>query len=449
MDQENASVENDVPGLNQEQQAAADGFFNFLFNNEKEMGITGPGGTGKTHLMGVMIDKIIPEYFQTCKLMSIPPLFDSVEMTATTNKAADVLSLAAGKPTNTIHSFLNLKVQEDYSNGQSKLIKKPNWTVHEKKILFVDEASMTDTPLYNVTHEGTQSCKIVWVGDHCQMAPVMEPISPVYRVPMKIYHLSQPMRTNIPELHALNNQLRKTVEDIMIGNENPFQPIKIVPGIIDWYDDRQMELALQAHFSQQTLDSRILAYTNKRVVEYNDHVRFIRNLPNEFTVGEQLVNNTAIYLRRHMLSIEEEVEIISIKPNPITFYVDTFEGQDVEIELFECDIKNRLGLIFSDVKIPKDRAHFTAILKWLSSRKKWGRFYDLKKMILDLRQRDSSTVYKAQGSSLDTVFIDATNISTCHNSSQVARMLYVAGSRARKHIVFYGQLAQKYGGLVL
>ena len=439
MDQDNALV----VGLNQEQQAAADGFFDFLFNDEKEMGITGPGGTGKTHLMGVMIDKIISEYFQSCKLIGIPPLFDSVEMTATTNKAAEVLSLAAGKPTSTVQSFLNLKVQEDYNTGQSKLTKTRNWMVHERKILFVDEGSMVDTPLYNVVHEGTQGCKIVWVGDHCQMAPVMEPISPIYRVPMTIYHLTQPMRTSIPELHALNQQLRTTVET------GEFKPIQIIPGIIDWYTDQQMELAIQAHFSQQTLDSRILAYTNKRVVEYNDHVRFLRNLPDEFTVGEQLINNTAIPLRRYMLSVEEEVEILSIKPKTTTLWIDNFEGQDVEIEVYECDIRNRLGMTFTDVKLPKDRAHFAAILKWLSSRKNWPRYYDLKKQVLDLRQRDGSTVYKAQGSSLDTVFIDVTNISTCHNPSQAARMLYVAASRARKHVIFYGELAQKYGGLIV
>ena len=449
MDQDNVPADTPAMGLNQEQQAAADGFFEFLFNDEKEMGITGPGGTGKTHLMGVMIDQIIPEYFQSCKLMDIPPLFDSVEMTATTNKAAEVLSLAAGRPTSTIQSFLNLKVQEDYTTGQSKLTKTNSWMVHERKILFVDEGSMTDTPLYNIAHEGTQGCKIVWVGDHCQMAPVMEPISPIYRVPMTIYHLTQPMRTNVPELHALNLQLRTTVEEIMMGNDDAFKPIQIVPGIIDWYDDRQMEMAIQAHFSQQTLDARILAYTNKRVVEYNDHVRILRNLPDEFTVGEQLVNNTAIPLRRYMLSVEEEVEILSIKPKTVNLWVDNFNGQDVEIEVYECDIRNRLGMTFTDVKLPKDRAHFAAILKWLSSRKNWARFYDLKKKVLDLRQRDGSTVYKAQGSSLDTVFIDVTNISTCHNPSQAARMLYVAASRARKHVIFYGELAQKYGGLIL
>jgi hypothetical protein len=275
------------------------------------------------------------------------------------------------------------------------------------------------------------------------MAPVMEPISPIYRVPMNIYHLTEPMRTNIPELHVLNQQLRDTVET------GEFKPIQIIPGIIDWYTDQQMQLAIQSYFLQQTLDSRILAYTNKRVVEYNDHIRSLRNLPDEFTVGEQLINNTAIPLNKYMLSVEEEVEIISIKPKTVSVWVDNFDGKDIEIEVYECDIRNRLGMTFTDVKLPKDRAYFSNILKWLSSRKNWPRYYDLKKRILDLRQRDGSTVYKAQGSSLDTVIIDVSNISTCHNPSQVARMLYVAGSRARKRIIFYGNLAQKYGGLIL
>lgn len=428
--------------LNQGQQVAADGFFEFLFSDETEMSITGPGGVGKTHLMGVMIDKILPEYHNTCKLMDLPSMFDSVEMTATTNKAAEVLSLSAGRPTSTVQSFLNLKVQEDFKTGDTKLVKTLNWRVHERMVLFVDEGSMIDTPLDNVIAEGLQGCKVVFVGDHCQMAPVKEPISPIYRRPMRTYELTEPMRTTIPELHALNTQLRTTVET------GEFKPIQIVPGIIDLYDDQQMEQAIQQEFSKQTLDARILAYTNKRVVDYNDHVRMIRNLPTEFTVGEKLVNNAAIPLKNYMLSVEEEVEILRIKPTVQTIWVDNFNNQDVLVEYYECDIQNRLGMLFTDVKIPKDRAHFSGVLKWLASRKDFSVMYGLKKKILDLRQRDSSTVYKAQGSSLDTVFIDAANISTATNPSQAARMLYVAASRARKHVVFYGELAEKYGGFI-
>lgn len=430
--------------LNQEQQAASDGFFSFLFSPDKEMGITGPGGVGKTFLMGQMIDHIMPQYFNTCKLMGLQPQYETVEMTATTNKAAEVLSLDCNRPTRTIQSLLNLKVEENYNTGVSKLVKTGNWFVHSQKILFVDECSTLDTPLRNTVLEGTQDCKIVYVGDHCQIAPITEPISPVFRDPnIKWFELTQPMRTNVPELHALNLQLRTTVET------GEFKPIQIIPGIIDLYDDAQMAAAVQNEFSKQTLDARILAYTNKRVVEYNDEVRWIRGLPACYTVGELLINNQPIQIQRYMLSVEEEVEILSIDPKTDRIFIEEWEGQIVELEYFRASIRNRLGMTFHDVKLPVDRAHFTGLLKWLAHHKKWHKMFDLKKKVLDLRQRDSSTFDKAQGSSLNTVYIDAANLSTCHNAAQAARRLYVGASRARKHVVFYGQLADKYGGFIL
>ena len=79
--------------LNQEQQAAADGFFQFLFEDSKELIISGPGGVGKTFLMGYMIDTIMPRYAETCALMGIEAQYTEVVMTATTNKAAEVLGM--------------------------------------------------------------------------------------------------------------------------------------------------------------------------------------------------------------------------------------------------------------------------------------------------------------------------------------------------------------------
>lgn len=434
-------------GLNSEQEAAATGFFQFLFDpSKREMGITGPGGVGKTFLLGHMSDKIMPEYFNTCKLMGMEPEYETVFMTSTTNKAAEILSLDCNRPTGTIQSFLRLKVQEDFSTGRSNLVKRNDWTVHENVILFVDECSMIDTPLRRVIHEGTQNCKIVYVGDHCQLAPVMEKISPVFVDPdIDWYQLSQPMRTNVPELHALNQQLRQTVET------GEFRPIRLHPGIIDWFTDEQMAFAIQQEFvqNQQDINARVLAYTNKRVIEYNDEIRFMRQLPDEFTVGEWLVNNSVVHLPKYLLSVEEEVEILSIKPKSNHLYIDTFDGEDVYIECLETDIRTKLGRTFTNVLLPRDRMHFAAMCKWLAGRKRWGQLYGLKDKALDLRQRDSSTFHKAQGSSLNTVYIDVGNLSTCHNPDQAARMLYVGASRARKHVVFYGQLAEKYGGFIL
>lgn len=110
--------------MNQGQKYAAEAFFSFLFDpSQKEFILSGPAGVSKTYWMGYIIDEIMPRYHETCKLIGIDPEYDVV-MTATTNKAAEVLEYATGRPTQTIHSFLNLAdLREDYSTGKMKLNK--------------------------------------------------------------------------------------------------------------------------------------------------------------------------------------------------------------------------------------------------------------------------------------------------------------------------------------
>ena len=113
-------------------------------------------------------------------------------MTATTNKAAEVLEFATGRTTQTIHSFLNLTLYEDYESGKTKLNKNPRtWVVHEQKIIFIDECSMIDSQLFNIIGEGTHQCKIVYVGDRNQLAPVTEKLSPVYQQGYQMFELTE------------------------------------------------------------------------------------------------------------------------------------------------------------------------------------------------------------------------------------------------------------------
>lgn len=423
--------------LNQGQQAASDFFFEFLFGPEREMIISGPGGVGKTHTMSHMIDEIMPRYHQISKLMGTSAEFVDVHMLATTNKAAEVLAAATQRPTSTIHSFLGLKVQDDYSTGRSKLTPTGSWTVHSRKILFIDECSMIDSPLARFIDEGTYGCKIVYVGDHCQLAPVMEAISPIYKKNLPFVELTQQMRTNNPHLQAINNQLRETVET------GVFKPIKIIPGVIDHLDDEAMMNALELYFKQQNLDSRILAYTNSRVVQYNDHIREIRNQPDEWQIDEWVVNNAAIRINNVQVSVEQELQIIAQHPTTEMIFLE----DDVSLEIRRTNLRSSIGGILTDVPVPVDRNHFLALVKYYGSKKNWNRMYFLKNNFPDLRQRDASTFHKAQGSTYDTVFIDLGNLSTCHQPDQVARMLYVAFSRARTRVFLYGNLASKYGGL--
>ena len=424
--------------LNQGQKDAADAFFQFLFGPEKEFIISGPAGVGKTLLMGYIIDIILPQYMETCKLMGVPPEYNEVVMTATTNKAAEVLSLSTKRPAETIHSFLNLKVQDDYSSGRSKLEKTRNWQVHTGKIIFIDESSMIDKGLYAMLQEGTQACKIVFVGDHCQLAPVAEDLSPIYKTGAPFYELTQPMRTTVPELQALNAQLRETVET------GVFKPIKLVPGVIDLLTDEEMQQGIDIMFKKQTTLTRILAFTNKKVIDYNDYIREMRVLPAGYTVGELLINTNSIQLKAARLSVEEEVEITHLSDQSEKLPVDG----DVELEVRYATLVSRMGTVFTDVPLPVDRSHFAALVQHYRARKNWNRYFHLKNTYPDLRQRDAATLHKAQGSTYDSVFVDLRNVSTCNIAPLVARLLYVGLSRARYRVYLYGELASKYGGVI-
>lgn len=429
--------------LNQGQQAAADGFMEFLFSPKKEMKISGPGGVGKTFLMGSLIDHVMPKYIETCRMMGIPPEFDSVVMTATTNKAAEVLALATNRPTETIHSFLGLKVQPDYATGKSKLIKHKGAKVHERLIVFVDEAFMIDTPLLTHIRQGTHHCKVVYVGDHCQLAPVMETVSPIHRAPLDFFELTENVRNaGQPALMAVCKQLRDTVET------GVFQPIQIVPGVIDHVDDDGMQDLIAEVFHEQTREARILAFTNQRVQAFNDHIRSLRNLPTEYGRGELLVNNSALKLPGGMLSVEEEVNIIDQADQTEQFILG-HAGVPISLEVRRSTLRTGLGSYHSNIPLPVDRDHFASLLRYFNQKKIWDKYYALKEGIPDLRPRDAATVHKAQGSTYEIVFIDLGDISTCHQAQTAARLLYVAFTRARSRVVLYGDLTKKYGGLVL
>lgn len=431
--------------LNQGQDEAAQAFFAFLFGPDPYFIISGPGGVGKTALMSYLIDKIMPQYFDACKLTGISPEYDDVVMTATTNKAAEVLSQATHRDVSTIHSFLNLKVKDDFTTGKQNLVKTNGWKVHERKILFIDESSMIDRDLLTVISEGMHKSKVVFVGDHCQLAPITEPISPIYRrTETPFYHLTQQMRNNgQPALMDLCQQLRTTVET------GEFKPIRVVPGVIDHLDDTRMQAEIARQFTTPSTDHRILSYSNNRVIQYNEHIRDeLRQLPHEYQLGENLVNTSAIRMKNGMLSVEEEVKIIRAAPDPTSVEID----DGVNLLVRDCDLQSKHGGIYANVMIPCDRNHFAALLEYYRKVGKsgggWGKYYELKNIYPDLRQFESATVHKSQGSTYDSVFIDLANISSCNQPNVVARLLYVACSRPRHRIFLYGQLADKYGGLI-
>lgn len=429
--------------LNESQQRAGEFFLQNLFDDSvREIAITGGAGYGKTFLMGHMIDTLLPQYMSTCELLGIKPRYKTVVMTATTNKAAEVLSRATKRPTSTIHSFMNLTIESNYSTGETKLKKSKSWTIHEDIIIIIDEGYTVDSQLYRYLHEGTKNCLIVYVGDKDQMNPVKEKISPVADPKNNIasFELTIPVRNaDVPALAELSAQLKNTVETTQFGD------ILLVPGAIEFLSDDEAVAKIEEHFKDQNPHSRILTYTNKRAIQFNDYIRGLRNLGHEYTEGEYLVSCSAIRTSNGTgISIEDIVCIESLHP-PMDVFVE--DDEEYPITVRPAVLSKETSYETVTLNIPVDRQYALDLMAYFRKAKMWRHFFWLKNNIPDLRPTDACTVYKAQGSTLDTVFIDLSDLSSRGVPDNVARMLYVAASRARRKVYFFGELKEKFGKL--
>lgn len=431
--------------LTKDQQKGADAFFQFLFSPAKTFILSGGAGVGKTYLMSHLKNNMHKRYNEACALLGEPVKYTNVVFTATTNKAAEVLEKAVNEPVKTIHTYLHLTVEQNFTTGKTTIKRTNKWLPINNSIIFIDEASMIDSALYSEILRTCLDCKIIFVGDHAQMAPVKEEISPIYSSVIKknFIFLSEPIRNaNSPALMNLCDQLRNTVET---GN---FTPIKQVPGHIEYLDKQQMQSKIDETFLSENADARILCYTNKRVQGYNEHIRALRGKSAKLEPGDIMVVAQSYADKGIILSVEREIIVKSVESQTLTYNFNVQEPHEPDLEYYYARIK-LLGTTDSlKVKVPKDPLYLDSLLKRMAKKKLWQDYYIAKGTFVDLRGKEACTIYKSQGSTYHTVFMDIGNIGTSFNPQQVARMLFVGASRATTKLYLFGKLPGKYNQTV-
>lgn len=415
--------------LTDDQKAAAAAFTAFMVSDDKEMVISGAAGVGKSTLLRYLMEDSSHE--RVCELLDVRPITRWV-LTATTNKAAEVLQGSTNEETTTVHSRLGIQVRQDFKTGKEFLSRKPNSPILEDSLLVVDEASMIDRDLDRFIRESTLNCKLLFVGDHCQMAPVGESLSPVFarNTPVQLNQVVRSQHT--PAITALCQQLRETVETGI------FKPIQAVPGIIDYLSPEEVQQELHDFFVRDArLDGRILCFRNEQVNGFNAWLREQRGLPPGLLPGDQLISNSSTIIQGadYRLRIEQELSVIEVGD------VQQFKvGPDVFLPV------RMVVTTEGEVLVADDPAQHKQYMKHFAGLKNWEAYFRLKEQIADLRPRDACTVYKSQGSTYHTVFVDLKDIGRCTIASQAARMLYVACSRPTHRIRFIGSLPPRLQG---
>lgn len=407
--------------LTEDQQNALESFHNFLMDPiETVFVLRGYSGCGKSTLVRTLIDRL-PGFNKTARLINPDHKEYEVALTATTNKAAENLGNITGQGAVTIHSFLGLRVQTDYRTNTTTLIPR-NSDQKAGYLLFIDEASYVDKQLLSLIFKKTLNCKIVFIGDPAQLTPVKATSTPVFDANFTGAALTTVVRqAEGNPIVDLSTKFRNTV------NTGEFFSFTPDGHHVQYLQRDAFNEAIKTEFTRpdwRYQDSKILAWTNKCVIGYNNFVRnHVKGNP-EFQVDDYAICNSFVTVGRSSIKTDQLVHINGIEADSERYGVS---GNMVCVD----------GIwVFH----PKNLQEWNAGIKQMRAKDMFGAVSEMESQWIDLRAAYACTINKAQGSTFDRVFVDLDDIRRCNSGDQIARMLYVGVSRARTQVFLTGDL---------
>jgi hypothetical protein len=412
--------------LTDDQQVAYKAIIAFLMDPKAvKFVLKGYAGTGKSTL----VTKFLADLPTTLKTMSFVAQEKkewTVHLTATTNKACEALSAIVHYDVVTIQSLLELVVSVDYKTKSSKLVPKTSKFVLENAIILVDEASFIDNELDRFIATRTRNCKIIYIGDPAQLTSFKGNRTQVFDAGYPEAALTEVVRqAKGNPIIELATAFRHTV------NTGEFFQFSPDGHHVQHLDRETFNNAIVAEFTQPDWKhntSKVLAWTNKRVIEFNQAIRNIVQGVPELQVGDYAVCNKYISFStakaKCNLKTDQTVHITSLTPATEFGVLGHYVGMDERYTAF-------MPASLEDKKRCLQRAH---------ADDDYETVHTIEESWIDLRAAYACTVNKSQGSTYDKVFIDLDDIGKCNNGNTIARLLYVAVSRARHHVYLTGDL---------
>lgn len=373
--------------LNQDQESALNQIVFFLAQpSKKDLILDAPAGCGKGYLLNHIFHKR-HSIVERVRLLD-DSFRNQFHFTATTNEAVSGLPSQAS----TIYSFTGLRPK--YPSGFIQTKQRNTG----KMIVFVDEASYIGRDAHYMIRKQLPNAKIVWVMDEFQLADVKERKAYVAtlgfpKITMNIVERNQ------GHIQEVSLKLRDAVKHERFVDLRQFA------------NSKEVELLRPNDFDAKIVDvfgkpisAKYIAYTNDCVKQYNNaiHQRVFDNpaFPHSNAVGIINKYNDNINLRCGTKVTIFDVDIVNRTLESGHTITETLLSTDQGM-LKMCDDLN--------AKHPSnlERFHYSEIVL------PYG-----------------STAHKAQGQSIDTIFLDLPNINSCRDQEMVRRLKYVGWSRA-------------------
>lgn len=408
--------------LNPEQKIAVSRLLEFIedFNPSSwYFCFTGYAGTGKTFTLREVVAR--------CRSSA-----SSFAYTAPTNKAAKVLKQVTGDAC-TIYSLLGLRV--DKSGELKQVVTGRTPDLSNLDVIVVDEASMVNRNLFDILRVTAErwGLKVVFMGDLAQLPPVGEPSSLALTGSLNGANLTRVMRHDNSILTfatIVREQVTSLTPSIKIRSDNDG-----VGGV--WklsqreFKERIFAAAQAGDFADGTT-AKVIAWRNVRVAEYNAIARAgifgADAIPGFYLPGDRIV--AAGPCERgddYLMGTDDEAIIESV-----TNCVHPLEPKYHAIELKARTEDNRvvrLLVIHPQSKLAFDNDCQALAHEARGNPKLWKRFWEHKELFHDIRYANAITAHRSQGSTYQTVFVDANDVLYNRNRKEAFQCLYVACTR--------------------
>lgn len=472
-----------ISGFTNDQQKAYSSLIEFInspYNpNDYKRALVGPAGTGKTYLVKALI--------KNCGLS-----YSTIGLAAPTHKACRVLNESIRIPNvnvNTLQSDLGLRLNfdvEKFDIDNPPFDPKGRIKIGNYRLYIIDESSMINRGLMMFLERTckTNKCKIIYIGDNSQLAPVGEKYSSAFKG-IKTSKLTQIVRQgdNNPVSYLLD-LLRYDVEhksftflEHISRNRSKFNEDNTKGYYV--CSPIEFEHLVKINFSDEELTrnidyTKVIAYTNNTVSAWN---KFIRNTiiadadksvitKNDLIISYvTLVNqfNDCIIKNSEEYVLKDVVNYIHPRYNLKGFMVRfiAIHGGTVTSPLFVVDHKDNFTIQMY-VKLSREMIQDAKNASARIKAQRWRDYYSFKESCLlltniinpttkkiefgrDLDYGFSLTSHKSQGSTFDTAFVDINDIvydkygNPYTDAEEINRRLYVACSRCKN------KLYLKYG----
>lgn len=429
--------------------------------------LAGFAGTGKSTIVKAVLEQI--EKRLSYKLVS--PTHAATKNLALLSKKNDPLIIG------TLHGTLGLipdYAEKDFDPKNPPFAKGGTKTfqrfIEDVDVLFIDEASMINKSLYEFIQETADKYGkiIIFMGDPAQLPPVNEKESPVFDSKNQQVWLTRIMRTQ--SSNPLLDIFTAIREDLNAIDDNFEKVTRYNPetkeGVI--FTNKKDELVEKAvdQFKENYASAKILAWTNKAVKQYNEAVVNKLFDLSKGVLQEGMILTSYVNIKES----KDEVERIGFAvTNSSDYRIAKITRKEVsfgknKVKVFEAELHDTRGdgkttmhiLDHTDPQSLKAYKETMRALKNAAMDPKntkeqrvmlWKKFYGFKEavtLLIDTSDVSKSfdygyatTVHKAQGRTIDHVFIDIDNINDNKNVVERNKMKYTAFTRAAKSATVY------------